>query len=89
MHVCLCINGFDRIADISMWLYMLAHGIPNVAVTTSLTAVHFSHGGDACIAVLVHSRHALYVRAAQGQTRRSELKLHHWAHLSLLCLCVA
>lgn len=62
---------------------MLAHNIYNFAVTTRLTAMHFSQGGDPCIAVLVHSSHALYVRAAQGQTRRSKLKLYHWAHLSL------
>lgn len=91
MYVCvyvfvsLCVSDFDKISSyISMWLHMLAHAI---TVTTRLTAVHFLQGGDPCIAVLVHSSRALYVRAAQGQTRRSKLKLHHWAHLSLVPLC--
>ena len=53
-----------------------------VTVTTCLTAVHISQGGEPCIAVLVHGSHALYVRAAQGQTTGGELKLHPRAHLS-------
>lgn len=68
---------------------MVAHASTQylpVAVTTCLTAVHISQGGEPCIAVPVHGSHALYVRAAQGQTRRGELKLHRWAHLSLFCL---
>lgn len=70
---------------------MVAHASTqylHVAVTTCLTAVHISQGGEPCIAVLVHGSHALYVGAAQGQTRRGELKLHHRAHLSLFCLAV-
>ena len=48
-----------------------------VAATTCLTAVHISQGGEPCIAVLVHGSRALYVRVAQGQTKRGELKRHH------------